>query len=139
MQLVGGETGFASQSGRACFEGGSMTLRLILLAAAAGILLAGCSKKDEAAEKRAAEAAVAEQLPSGPASLPTSDTVPGEAATLPSSEGGPPTLATVAADFDPGSVPETTASLPPFPFFKDPEGLENELKGNDALKPFDRH
>jgi OmpA-OmpF porin, OOP family len=116
-----------------------MTLRLILLATAAGILLAGCSKKDDAAEKRAAEAAVAEQLPTGPATLPTSDTVPGEAAALPSSDGGPPTLATSAADFDPDSIPETQASLPPFPFFKDPEGLENELKGNDALKPFDRH
>jgi hypothetical protein len=66
-----------------------------------------------------------------------------DAATLPSADGavasGPATMATVAADFDASSVPLTTASLPPFPFFKDPEGLENDLKGNDALKPFDRH
>lgn len=116
-----------------------MTIRFILLATAACLLLAGCSKKDEAAERREAEAAVAQQLPSGAATLPTADSVPGETATLPSGDGGPPTLPTVAADFDPASVPETAASLPPFPFFKDPEGLENELKGNDALKPFDRH
>lgn len=28
-----------------------------------------------------------------------------------------------SAGFDPGSVPESTATLPPFPFFKTPEGL----------------
>lgn len=106
--------------------------------------LGACSKKDDANERRAAEAEVAQQLPGAPESLPVQDS-----ANLPSqpdgndagaaASGGVPTLATVSPDFDPASVPISGAALPPFPFFKDPEGLENELKGSDAMKPFDRH
>jgi hypothetical protein len=74
--------------------------------------------------------------------METVDAAPA-AATMPSADGatvaGPATMAMVSPDFDAASVPTSTASLPPFPFFKDPEGLENDLKGNDALKPFDRH
>jgi OmpA-OmpF porin, OOP family len=116
-------------------------IRLALLSVV--VALAACSKKDEAQERREAEATVSAQLPSEPATLPTEDAA---GSSLPTSdagaEGAPAGVAelpTVAADFDVSSVPLTTASLPPFPFFKDPEGLENELKGSDASKPFDRH
>jgi OmpA-OmpF porin, OOP family len=116
-----------------------MTIRSVgLILILASVALAACSKKDEASERREAEAAVAEQVPSGPATLATTDSPSGDNSSLPSSDGGPQ-MATVAADFDVSSVPPTTASLPPFPFFKDPEGLENELKGPDAVKSFDRH
>ena len=119
--------------------------RLTLLGALFGavVALTACSKKDEASDQRAAEATVSAQLPSEPASLPTEDAT---GASMPTSEPAPgaapadaAALPTVAADFDVSSVPLTTASLPPFPFFKDPEGLENDLKGPDASKPFDRH
>ena len=123
-----------------------MTIRFVVPMMAAAIALSAlvaCSKKDEAAERREAEAAAAERLPAGPATMETVDAAPSGAATLPSADGavagGPATMATVTPDFDASSVALTTASLPPFPFFKDPEGLENDLKGNDALKPFDRH
>jgi OOP family OmpA-OmpF porin len=122
-----------------------MNYRIVALL---GVVLAlsACSRKDEAEERRSAEAAVSAELPSEPATLPTED-ASGAGASLPTADGGAAAgatggaaeLPTVAADFDVNSVPLTTASLPPFPFFKDPEGLENELKGTDASKPFDRH
>ncbi|HEY6124664.1 MAG TPA: OmpA family protein [Steroidobacteraceae bacterium] len=119
-----------------------MTYRIVALLAVV-IALGACSKKNEAEERRAAEASVAAQMPSEPAtmetvdaggaSMPTADAAP-DAAT-----GGVAEMTTVAPDFDVNSVPLTSVSLPPFPFFKDPEGLENDLKGMDASKPFDRH
>jgi hypothetical protein len=127
-----------------------MTIRSIgLILILTSLALAACSKKDEASERREAEGAVAEQLPSGPATLATTDSASGDSASgaasgasdnpsLPSAD-GPAQMTTVAADFDVSSVAPTSASLPPFPFFKDPEGLENELKGPDAMKSFDRH
>ncbi len=51
-----------------------------------------------------------------------------------------PLAATAAApaDFDPASVPESTASLPPFPFFKAPDGLTSVLADADKNTSFDR-
>lgn len=43
-----------------------------------------------------------------------------------------------AAEFDPSSVPESTAALPPFPFFKAPEGLLSTFDDKDRNKNFDR-
>lgn len=48
------------------------------------------------------------------------------------------TGAAVPAAFDPASVPESTASLPPFPFFEEPEGLVSTLDDKDRNKNFDR-
>lgn len=108
-----------------------MSSRFVALLMIVALSLAACSGGNEAEQRREAEAAAAATLPSAPAELPT-------AASLPS-EGSPAELPMVAAEFDVASVPVSTATLPPFPFFKDPDGLENELKGSDALKPFDRH
>ena len=47
--------------------------------------------------------------------------------------------ATASADFDPASVPESAATLPPFPFFKIPEGLQSTFDEQDKLVNFDRH
>ena len=114
-------------------------LSLLLVA-----LLAACGQKDEATERREAQAAAAAaeaQLPAGPATMETVDAAPaGDALPMESAAGAAPAqLSAVTADFDVNAVPFTSASLPPFPFFKDPEGQENFLKGSDALKPFDRH
>lgn len=35
-------------------------------------------------------------------------------------------------------MPESTASLPPFPFFKEPEGLKSTLDDKDRNRNFDR-
>ncbi len=72
-------------------------------------------------------------------SMPTA-TAPVEAApaeTAPAPEAPAPAPAAVA-DFDPGSVPESTAALPPPPFFKIPDGLESTFNEKDKLVNFDR-
>jgi OmpA-OmpF porin, OOP family len=119
-----------------------MTLRTLLCVSLA-LAIVACSKNDDA-ERREAEADVAAQIPGGPESLPVTDS-----ANLPSQPTADASGTPVAADgaalpvtdaeFDPAAIPESTASLPPFPFFKDPEGLENDLQGKDAAVAFDRH
>lgn len=69
-----------------------------------------------------------------PAPAPTPEATPAPAAPAPAVE--PPAA---AADFDPASVPDSTASLPPFPFFKSPDGLESTFDEADKLVNFDRH
>ena len=51
-----------------------------LLVILASVALAACSKKDEAQERREAEAQVAGQVPEGPATLPTMEQDPGDSA-----------------------------------------------------------
>lgn len=41
-------------------------------------------------------------------------------------------------EFDPAGVPESAATLPPFPFFQMPEGQENVLGEQDRIAAFDR-
>jgi OOP family OmpA-OmpF porin len=119
-----------------------MTIRSVALALIlASLALGACSKKDGAEQQRNADAAASEQMASGPPTLPTAEaesSAPSENASSPPANGAAQ-MPTVAEDFDASSVPVTSANLPPFPFFKDPEGLENELKGTDAVKSFDRH
>jgi OOP family OmpA-OmpF porin len=49
-----------------------------------------------------------------------------------------PSAPAAEADFDPASVAESSATLPPFPFFKEPEGLVTTLDDKDRNKNFDR-
>jgi OOP family OmpA-OmpF porin len=105
------------------------TLSTVLIAS---LIAAGCAKKQDDEQKAMAEAALNAAAPTGPATMPTID-----APALPQID-APAKMATVSPDFDASSVPVTGVALPPFPFFKDPEGLENDLKGPDALKSFDR-
>ena len=126
-----------------------MSIRPVcLFVVLASIALVACSSKDEAQEQREAEAQVAEQMPAGPATLPTMESDPGDSGGTSPAEGSASAMnadssqtpaAVPAAEFDVSSVTPTTASLPPFPFFKDPEGIKNNLEGPDAVKSFDRH
>lgn len=68
-----------------------------------------------------------------PAPAPTPAATPAPAAPTPAAE-----TPAAAADFDPASVPDSTASLPPFPFFKAPEGLETTFAEKDRNINFDR-
>lgn len=73
-----------------------------------------------------------------PADTPAPAATP---ATTPAPAVPPPAAETPAApaDFDPASVPDSTATLPPFPFFKSPDGLESTFDEKDKLANFDRH
>ena len=69
-----------------------------------------------------------------PAPAPAPATTPAPTAPAPAAE-----APAAPADFDPASVPDSTASLPPFPFFKSPDGLESTFDEKDKLVNFDRH
>lgn len=75
------------------------------------------------------DAAAAAETATGP----TTGTPQGIAVGEPNPATPPP-----PADFDPASVPESGASLPPFPFFKEPEGLVTTLDDKDRNRNFDR-
>ncbi|MCC7249310.1 MAG: OmpA family protein [Lysobacter sp.] len=77
-----------------------------------------------------------------PAAAPAADPAPAATPATPTPAAGAPeapVAADPAADFDPNSVPETTATLPPFPFFKLPDGLESTFDEKDKTVNFDRH
>jgi hypothetical protein len=99
----------------------SRALTLTCLIACA-LWLTAC--KRDAAETPAAPAET-------PAPTPATEPAPAPAAT----ETPPPAA---AAEFDPASVPESSATLPPFPFFAIPEGLESNFSEKDKLVNFDR-
>jgi outer membrane protein OmpA-like peptidoglycan-associated protein len=46
-------------------------------------------------------------------------------------------MSAASAGFDPASVPVTSANLPPFPFFKTPEGLESTYSDKERDIPYD--
>ncbi|MFD0724339.1 OmpA family protein [Lysobacter brunescens] len=73
--------------------------------------------------------APAEPAPPAPVAAPTAPAAPAPEAPV----------AAPAADFDPASVPESTAVLPPFPFFDIPEGLTSTFDEKDKHVNFDRH
>jgi outer membrane protein OmpA-like peptidoglycan-associated protein len=91
---------------------------------AAALLLAACTR--ETPENTASGA------PPAPDAATTAPATPQPAAP-------PPAQAAAAAEFDPASVPESTATLPPPPFFQTPEGLVSTYDDNDKVVNFDRH
>lgn len=78
--------------------------------------------------KREAPAPEAAAPAAAPVTAPAAEPAPAPAAATPAP----------AADFDPASVPESTATLPPFPFFAIPEGMESTFDEKDKLANFDR-
>ena len=89
---------------------------------ASTLLLAACGR--DAAPPAAAESDVAQ-------ATPTEAAAPADAAPA-------APVAAAPTEFDPTSVPESTATLPPFPFFKEPEGLRSLLDDKDRNANFDR-
>lgn len=89
---------------------------LVILVSALSIT--ACQKQDTPATTAAKPPAAS------PATKPAADAPPPQPAESASASApaGTPAAAPVAADFDPTSVPVTTATLPPFPFFKEPSG-----------------
>ena len=74
--------------------------------------------------------------PPAAVSEPTPAAAPVAAAAAPAAP--VPAAAAPAVEFDPASVPESTATLPPFPFFQAPEGLASVLADADKNVTFDR-
>jgi OmpA-OmpF porin, OOP family len=89
-------------------------------------VVSGCQRQDAPPAATASQAANAAPAPTaqpaGPAPIAEA---PAAVAATPAPAAAPP-----AADFDPASVPVTTATLPPFPFFKEPEGKRSIHSGN---------
>lgn len=101
---------------------------LLLLSAA--LVLAGCRQSATGANEATA-------TPVAPATIatPASIAIPVPATTATTGDAG----ATDAnADFDPATVPESTATLPPFPFFKAPDGLASVQDEKTRNSSFDR-
>jgi OmpA-OmpF porin, OOP family len=96
------------------------TLRLLCLSSLGALCLAACDRGGGSDTRTAEPAPVAEAAPVAPPAAPTE------------------TAAAAAAEFDPASVPESTATLPPFPFFKVPEGLATVFSEKDRNINFDR-
>ena len=100
------------------------TRPMLLLMLALG--LAACGKRDEPAGTDA-PASTAETAATEAEVDATAAAVDDLAAAAP-----------VPQEFDPASVPESTASLPPFPFFKEPDGLASTFDDKDRHSSFDR-
>ena len=127
----------------------------LLLATSLGLAACGNSAESAPADSAETPAPATESAP--PAAEATAASVtelayedeaasPGETAADSAADApqgiavGEPNPATppAPAEFDPASVPESSASLPPFPFFKEPEGLVTTLDDKDRHKNFDR-
>jgi OmpA-OmpF porin, OOP family len=96
------------------------TLRLLCLSSLGTLCLAACDRGGGGDTRTAEPAPVTEAAPIAPPVAPTE------------------TAAPAAAEFDPASIPESTATLPPFPFFKAPEGLTTTFSEKDRNINFDR-
>jgi OmpA-OmpF porin, OOP family len=107
-----------------------MRIKRIIACSAITLLLLAACKKDEATS--AAESAAEMKADTGDATTaePAASAVETTAAT--------PTAPPADPEFSVTSVAVTSAALPPFPFFKVPEGLVNNYNDKDALIGFDR-
>jgi OmpA-OmpF porin, OOP family len=102
---------------RTCFT-------LLLIAAAS--LMYGCQRNEPPIKTAAATAAPAAPAASASPAAPAASSAQNAPETPPVA----PASAAATADFEPTSVPITTATLPPFPFFKEPEGKRSIHSAN---------
>jgi OmpA-OmpF porin, OOP family len=115
------------------FVGGFMRTLFIASLIAALAFVGGCQRQD------APPAATAAPAPQTPSALPTpavQPATPAPVAEAPTAVAATPAPATAppAADFDPASVPVTSATLPPLPFFKEPEGKRSVHSGEPKVR-----
>jgi OmpA-OmpF porin, OOP family len=101
------------------------TLRLFCLSSMGALCLAACDR---------GAGSVSPEASTGPAAAPATEAAPAPTAPPATAEATPPP----AAEFDPASVPESTAVLPPFPFFKALEGLTTTFTESERNINFDR-
>ena len=94
------------------------------------LLLASCKKEEAVTTNTPVAEPEAPAKPSEPTAEAGASTALANAT---------PATAAVDTEFSVESVPVSTVSLPPFPFFKTPEGLENNLNEKDSNIGFERH
>ena len=95
------------------------------------LALAGCSPS--AADTTAAAAMAPATTTPAPAA-----TIAAPVSTQATATSGDAGAIAARAEFDPASVPESTAMLPPFPFFKAPDGLASVQDDKTRNSTFDR-
>lgn len=115
-------------------------------------LLAGCGGSEAGAADAGVAAVEAPAAIDGATAANAGDTTVAGAtaeASTPATDAGPDATAAAADDvagdtdagagtgFDPASVPLTTATLPPFPFFDTPPGLASTYQDAQRTLPFD--
>ena len=104
-------------------------LALLLLATLA---IAGCRQSAEG-DAAAPAAATTANATTATIATPASIAIP-----APPTSGDAGAMAAAPVEFDPASVPESTATLPPFPFFKAPDGLSSVQDEKLRNSSFDR-
>lgn len=115
-----------------------MRIQLSSILLLAVVCISACdSKAVPAATDAATPAPIAVPAPAASAVAIADSAVPSAAATADAAPDEGPQSSAPAA-FDPASVAESTATLPPFPFFEEPEGLTSTLSDKDRNKNFDR-
>ncbi len=97
------------------------------------ILLSACKKEEPAPSVEPAAAAVAPETTTSSSEPAVTSETAATAGTMAAD------TTPVNTDFSVESVPITTVSLPPFPFFKVPDGLVNDYDEKDSNIGFDRH
>jgi outer membrane protein OmpA-like peptidoglycan-associated protein len=105
-----------------------MRRRLLLSFLSIVVSCAGCNRlQGEPSDAAALVEFAATIATPAPAPAPAAQDAPASAAAIPAA----------ATGFDPASVPVTEASLPPFPFFTVPEGLESTYDDKERDIPYD--
>lgn len=100
----------------------------LLMGSALFLLLLSACKKEEAVTTAT------------PVAEPTAPAAIAQPATEPAANAAETTTTAAAnTDFSVESVPVSTVTLPPFPFFKTPEGLVSNLDDKDSMIGFERH
>ncbi len=106
---------------------------------AAAVAAVGCNRADSASTGSTTAAPAAALAGSGDTagSMPIEGVTPVVTEASLAGAAGMQDAAPASSGFDPASVPVTTASLPPFPFFKTPDGLQSTLDEKDKNVSFD--
>jgi len=103
--------------------------QILINSALLALLLSSCNKEDPTSASTTTTETQAPAI--------TADPAPAAATVAETAEA--PAAAPVNTEFSVESVPVSTVSLPPFPFFKTPEGLVYIHDDKDSMIGFDRH
>ncbi len=112
-----------------------MRTRVLLLSTLALLWLSACRSETADAAQGGSPAASSPAAEAAPVAATAADA---SAAATPEPQAETEAAAQAPAEFDPAGIPESSAALPPFPFFKEPEGLVSTLADKDRRKNFDR-
>lgn len=115
-----------------------MRSRVLLLSTLALLWLTACRSESADAATQDTSLASSPAPENAAASAPVAAAAVAAAPAVPEAEAAQETTAQATVEFDPASVPESSATLPPFPFFKNPEGLVSTFADKDRNKNFDR-